>query len=437
MKKVLVFFSAFAILLLAGCETLPVSEELQNPVPEDTIAKGGQENEDPSGQEDNPSMQVYHPAVPIRLSVSDKTVLTASNQFGLNVFGQLLSLNEGAGNVAFSPLSLSLALAMAAEGAAGETYNQFSAVLGWGDATREEVGSFYKTMLSGLIEADPHVSFSSSNSLWAALDLNLKEQYRTQLAESFNAESFSVDFTLPKTLSQINDWCSDKTGGKIPKMLYDLDPATRLMLINALLFKAPWTIEWDVEEGRDFQGVQAVVKKDYLYADNMQRYRAFEGYSAAGVQYGNGAYELILILPDEGKSVEDILDNLDVDALKSMQVTPMELYLPKFSEEYSTEDKLPKSLNALGLKLPFINAADFSGISSEQLSVNAIMQRTAIDVTEKGTEFAAVTMAVMATSAGPGQEEPEKVVFDLNRPFAYIIRETSTNAILLMGTLFQ
>ncbi len=375
--------------------------------------------------------------VPIRLTSSDMGIRDASNEFGFSVFGKLIKAADGKKDIVFSPLSLSLALSMAAEGAGGETYDQFSSVLGWGEASREEVGAFYAKMIEGLVTADKQVSFTCSNSLWAAKNLDIKEAYAEQLSKSFAAESFSVDFALSETLDRINEWCASKTDGKIQKMLDGLEEQTRMMLINALLFKAPWSVEWQVEKDRPFHGSNATAGKDFLHLDGSFYYRRFEDYEMVGVRYGNGlAYEFVVILPNEGKPVSDIMKSVDSETLRHLSPTPVDLFIPKFSLEYSTGDAFPQCLEELGLKLPFSGVqADFSGISSEKLSISKVIQKARVDVSENGTEFAAVTVIGMDGSAGG--EEPKKVVFDANRPFAFIIRETDSNAVLLMGTMSE
>lgn len=428
--------SAIMLAVLCACDKAVTVESVEDLDPEEVVNQEAPETPVSPENPDNPIDPDLFAFVPISLNATDQGVRDASNDFGHAVFRQLLKVADGSEDVVFSPLSLSLALSMAAQGAAGDTYDQFCKVLGWGEATREEVGAYYLKMIEGLVNADKQVSFTSSNSLWAAKNLDLKEAFAEQLSKSFAAESFSVDFALPETLSRINGWCSDKTDGKIPRMLDALDDQTRMMLINALLFKAPWSLEWDVEKDRPFQAGQAVANKDYLHSDGQFQYRAFEGFEVAGVRYGNGkAYELDIILPEEGKTVQDILGSVDPDALGNLHLTPVDLYLPEFSLEYSTGDAFPGCLEELGLKLPFSGTqADFSGISSEYLFINKVIQKARIDVSEKGTEFAAATSLGMVTSAGPG-EKPEKIVFDANRPFAFLIRETSSNSILLMGTL--
>jgi len=386
-------------------------------------------------QDDTPQEENV-PAVPIELTKADAGIRDASNASGLDIFSRLYAVRNGK-DVSFSPLSLSLAFAMAAEGAEGDTYKEIGDALGWGEATREELGSFYKKMTEGLAKADPKVSLTSSNSLWAAPDLPLRDQYKQLLGEYFAAESYQVDFTAAATLKKINDWCSAKTDGKIPQMLQQLDPETRMMLINALLYKAPWAMEWAVKEKRDFRDEAGVnSKKDFLYAKGDYRYAEFDDCQAIALPYGNGAYEMVVFLPKAGYTVEKILPTVrEKGGTLRLYPETAEVWLPKFSTEYCTEDKLIPILKAKGMALPFSDAADFSGISAaEALKISLVMQRVRIDVNEKGTEFAAVTVIGFEKATAVGAP-PKPVVFDADHPFVYMIRETSSNAVLLVGSL--
>ena len=372
--------------------------------------------------------------VPIVLTKADEAVRDASNAFGLDVFARLYALRDGK-DVAFSPLSLSLALAMAAEGAEGDTWQQFRTVCGWEAASKEDLGAFYAKMTEGLAKADSQVSFTSSNSFWAANDLPLRADYTTLLERWFTAESYTVDFGQAATLGKINQWCSDKTDGKIPQMLDELDPLTRLMLINALLYKAPWRDKWELAEGREFRGESTKSRKDYLHADKDFGYADCGDFEAVRLPYGNTAYEMVAVLPKAGKTVGDILPAVaeKLDGL-TLAERPAEVFLPRFSTDYSTEEALPKILKDKGLTLPFSGDADFSGISTaEALYISKVLQKVQVDVTEKGTEFAAVTVIEFRKNAAAGPSG--KVVLDFNRPFIYFIREKSSNTLLLAGTL--
>ena len=408
MRRILFFLAA--VLMLPACSKLDREDDLR-------------------GDE-------LSPAVYIQLTEAQKGVRTASNNFGLNTFSQIYAAEAGK-DVVFSPLSLSLALAMTAEGAEGETWKQFADVIGWGTASKEEVGSYYKTMISGLVEADRSVLFTSANSFWAAKDLTLHAGFVKLLKEYFGAEDYSVEFGAPDTVNQINHWCSDKTDGKIPKMLDSTSPGTRLMLINALLFKAPWSFTWEIKKNRTFHGAKGNSKKDFLHTDyRSMAYGDYDDYEYVGVSYGNGMYVMDIILPKANRTIADILPRLTPGSFRSQpQTSEVELYLPKFSTAYFADDPLiPNALMAQGLTLPFGGLADFSGISDEDLFISHILQKTQIDVTEKGTEFAAVTIVDMKYS-GMAPVTPRRVSVDLNRPFLYAIREVSSDTILLLGTL--
>jgi serpin B len=403
------------------------------------------DNKDPNNNNDinnNQGQQgdsyEYSPAVKIELSHSDMSVRSASNAFGITIFNSLVEEDLDNSDVVFSPLSLSLALSMAAEGANGSTLDQFKSVMGLSGMSKEEIGEFYKTMVEGMRVADKGIRFISSNSLWFANNLTIKDSFKHSLSLYYSAETFSADFSSPKTVQTINDWCSTKTDGKITKILESLDPNSRMILINALLFKAPWEMQFSVQENCDFTGLDKNTKKDFITATNdyLLSYGRFQGYQIAGVPYGNGAYEMDVVLPDEGKSIRDVLSIFNESNLTEIKTTPMEISLPKFETEYSTEDVLMRCLSSVGLTNAFSQSlADFSGISNEKLFIGNVIQKTSINVTEKGTEFSAATMLGLIGSASPNDEKPKRVSFEATRPFIYIIRETSTNAILLIGTL--
>ena len=387
-------------------------------------------------REENLRGEDLQQSIPIELTKGDLGVRDASNDFGLRTFRQLYA-DDRSGDVAFSPLSLSLALAMVADGAEGETYKQFADVIGWGNASHETVGGYYKTMVEGLKTVDPSVHFSSANSIWAAKGLTLKKPFESRLKEYFATENYQVEFTEAATLDKINKWCSDKTDGKIPKILDSLDPATELMLINALLYKAPWRLDWEIKQNRNFTTASGTkTKKDYLFIkDQSLRYGDYGDFEIVRLPYGNGAYTMDIILPKEGKSLAGVLASIEAEDLEypvgSAEVT---VYLPKWSTYYSTGDKLIPALQAQGLTLPFTGFADFSGTSDTPLLINMIKQDVQIDVTEKGTEFAAVTVVAIATSAFPPVTPPRATV-DADRPFAYAIRENTSGTLLLLGTL--
>ena len=390
-------------------------------------------------REENLRPDEVAPLVRIELTKGEHALTEASNDFGLKTFRSLYSASGG-GTVAFSPLSLSLALAMAAEGAEGDTWQQFREVLGWDAATKDDLGAYYRKMIEGLVKVDANVLFTSANSFWAATNFPLRPEYGSLLERYFAAEAYQVDFSQPATLAKINGWCSDKTDGKIPRMLDELDPRTALMLINALLFKAPWKLTWEVLTNRDFTtATGAKTRKDYLHTREQDLlYGDYGDFELVRAPYGNGAYTMDIILPKEGKSLAGILPGLSSEDINyNLQSSKVTLYLPKWSTDYSTEDLLIPALKEQGLTLPFDPAlADFSGISTRPTFIDMIKQKVKIDVTEKGTEFAAVTViAWKLTSVNP--VTPPRVTVDVNRPFAYTIRESTSGTILLLGTLTQ
>jgi serpin B len=191
-----------------------------------------------------------------------------------------------------------------------------------------------------------------------------------------------------------------------------------------------------VEKNRAFRGEGDVSKKDFLHAEKMFGYADLTDCEAVSLAYGNGAYEMVVFLPKEGRTVDGILPLVREKAAGLVLPTrSVEVFLPKFSTDYSTEGALPAILKAKGVRNAFSDAADFSSISAdEDVMISQVLQKVKIDVTEKGTEFAAVTVIGFekATSVGA---PPKPVVFDADHPFVYMIRETSTDTVLLVGSL--
>ena len=212
--------------------------------------------------------------------------------------------------------------------------------------------------------------------------------------------------------------------------------------MSKLYFKAPWAVTWTVKPGRRFNaeaGARYNSKKDYLYVDDEElSYKANEDFEYVGIPYGNGAYKMDIIFPKERKSLSGVLAGLKDDYYSGAARAKVTLYLPKWSEAFKAEDELLGALEKLGLRLPFSPDADFSGISEEPLLINMIIHKTQVDVTETGTEFAAATALTMVFgSANLPEPELKRVTVDLNRPFLYVIRETTSGAILLMGAIKQ
>ena len=372
----------------------------------------------------------------IVLTKAQEGVRDGVNAFGVEVFRHLYAAGKG-GDIVYSPLGLSLSLSMAAQGADGSTWTQFADVLNWPmDASHEDVAHFYKMMVTGLSEADPAVRFDSSNSMWVAKNFSVRPEFTSSLSDYYAADSYSVDFSIPGTLDMINEWVSKKTGGQIERMVETLNGKEQMLTFNAIVFNGPWRLEAS-RVGKDrFYGRKGNSRKEYIsfsdlfyYSDSNPDFVAFR------LLYGNGAFDMKVVLPAEDKSLDDIVQGMKTDFFRTLpfDVREGEIRIPMFSTSWDgTDDAIKAALNNMGLVLPFQPQADFSGIHPG-LFITDVLQKNRIEVSDKGTDLSSVTEISYGETGAPR----ESISVSANRPFLYCIRETSSNAILFIGVLTQ
>lgn len=372
---------------------------------------------------------------PIVLSRAEKDIVSQQNAFSLDFFGQIAAGNHG--NFMVSPLSVSMAMSMLANGAQGETLDEIVNTLGFEGMDMEAVNTFNKRLVAELASADKAVKLSLANSIWIDKSFPVYESFISDNINAYGAEIFNVELMSEKTRNSINKWASDKTNGLIPEFLKTPLTSPSLFLMNALYFKGTWAKKFDkalTAEGNFYNadgsiGHPMMMKVPY--------YNYVGGYDDDGaswgtIWYGNGAYELTLILPDRNVTLADYLKGMDRDIL-SLSSGVWEPYVgnivfPKF--ELSNEFSLEEIMNTLGIRKAFLKgAADFSLISEKPMFITNIKHDTRIIFNEEGTEAAAVTGISGDSCSGP---TPSRNL-TLDRPFAFMIRERSTQSILFMG----
>lgn len=369
----------------------------------------------------------------ITLTKAEQKVADATNAFGWEAYHTLYEDKQ----VLVSPLSLSLAFSMTAIGADGNTAAEMRSTLGFEGCSTEDMNSFYQKMVSALDDIDSRTTFEVANSIWASQDIRVKHTFIEAAEEYYDSEVMNVDFRKKSTLKEINGWCSDNTHGKIKKILDELDPSTKMALINALYFNGEWAYEFDAETDKgSFTTIGgSSTKVDMMNLHAGLDYAEYDGYRMVTLPYGNGAFSMSVILPEEGVSFKEEAAGLDAEVwaglLSASKGTEVVVKLPKFSFEYETG--LKDALLAMGMKDAFNpDRADFSGISDTPLFISEAKQKTFIDVNTKGTEAAAITyIGILETSIGPDEAQP--VVFTADRPFMFVIHEKSTGAILFLG----
>lgn len=381
--------------------------------------------------------------------MNQKQMTEAVNGFGFDVFKKTATSitaeadnSAGAGkqgkNVFISPSSLAMALAMTAGGAEGATLDCMLKTLGFETADKKQASSYFKKLAEDLSKADPDCAMEIANSIWFHNALTLKDSFTKDAATYYDAIATARDFNSPATVAEINRWCSDHTNGKIPTIVEKLDAGLVMALLNALYFKGSWAFDWSSTIKQDFTDYDAKVEKmDMMRCSSSFLYGEDDTFRMVELPYGNGSFVMDVILPKQegctGAEFDNAVTKMNGARWKALEASMdfgrVAVTLPKFTMEYDTE--LTEALSDLGMARAFTNAADFSGISNTPLKIGMVKQKTFVDVNEKGTEAAAVTMIGMKTTAvGPTVQTK---VFIADRPFIFVLRECSTGAVLFVG----
>ena len=361
-------------------------------------------------------------------------IIQADQQFAFELFREVNGLSEE-DNLMISPLSVSYALGMTYNGSAGDTREAFRQVLHFGELTDQEVNESYKDLMGQLVTLDENVEFSIANSIWYRLGYQVLEAFINTNREYFDAAVEELDFSDPGAVDIINNWIEDKTNGKIRDML-DYIPADAYMyLINAIYFNATWKYRFDEEDTFDddfnLEG-GGTHHTDFMQVEGGFNYTSQDNFKAVELPYGDSAFSMVILLPDEGVSTSDLVEEMNADQwdswFESSYMANLQIQLPKF--KYGFKALLNDPLINLGLGVGFTDNADFSNITPGlDLYISRVIHQTFIDVQEKGTEAAAATIVEVNLTSMPGGP----VVFKIDRPFLYVIKENSTGAILFMG----
>jgi len=372
--------------------------------------------------------------VPINLTLKQASLVESENSFAFDIFQEVLTATPETENLIISPLSISCALSMTVNGANNETRDAMLDALRVSNLTPDDINQSYKDLTAALLSVDKRVLINIANSVWTENNFVVKKPFTDILTNYYNAEARSFDINDATAPAQINKWIEDHTNGLIKDMLDNLNDNTVMLLINAIYFKGKWKFEFDktATTARNFtkaDGSTASVQSMHQ-TETHKIYRG-NGFVLAEIPYGQGNFVMDIILPDNNSftSVSPLLTaNNFNNWISTLSDQKVNFYLPRFKYDY--KKKLKEILSNMGMGIAFTDNADFSNISDLSLLINDVTHQAFIETNEEGTEAAAATVVdVGVTSAGP--DDP--VLLDVNRPFIYFIRETTTNSILFMG----
>ena len=337
-----------------------------------------------------------------------------------------------------SPLSASFALSMLANGADGETLQELTDALGFSGYSMEEVNAYYKKLMEELPKQDKESRLALANSLWLDTRFDALTAYKGILTDSYDAEVRKVD--MATAMDDINNWCSQKTNGLIPKILKKNEAGLSMLLLNALYFKGEWDDpfdEGDTQEDAFANADGTESRTAFMNKEDWLRYVQNDLFGMVSLPYGNGAFSLQVLLPHEGVALADCMEALNgnawTDLLNGLSFTEVNLKLPKLKTDRILDD-LRSALEAMGVKKAFAEGADFSKLSGQSLFISLVRQAVSFNMDEKGTEAAAVT-AVGGESMAP---PPAQVIdFHVQRPFLLVLTEKSTGCVLFIGKVVK
>ena len=378
----------------------------------------------------------YKPAIDFQNDKKAETLIASDNLFALDLFKEVYSLEEE-DNFMISPLSVSIALGMTYNGASGTTKTAFEEALRLSGLTRHEINYIHGALITHLTKVDPKVTVEIANSIWVNKFYTLLQEFADTNRFYYDAEINSLDLYAPGAVDIINQWVSDKTHEKITEVLDQIPPDVVMYLINALYYYGTWKYEFNEENNLPIQfelenGMNKEVEGMRLESD--LPYYSNGDLRITELPYGNDKFSMMILLPGDNTEVNDMVDDISMDNwnqwISDMDTVGLDLQLPKFSFEYKT--LLNDALINMGLGIAFSGAAEFPLMveESQSLYISRVIHKTFVDVNEKGTEAAAVTVVeIRETSAGPGSAVP----FVVNKPFLFVIREKTSNAIVFMG----
>lgn len=372
----------------------------------------------------------------IILSRSEQEMMSASNDFAFRFFNQVCHSEKVESNIFISPLSVSLALSMTANGAAGNTLTEMKNVLGF-SFSLDGLNSYHQKLTSALFNLDNTTQLGIANSIWVNQGFNIYGSFVNTNKKWYDANVRELDFSSPSAKDVINKWCADKTNQRIEKVLDGIPKDARLFLINALYFKGEWKskFEHSCTAQEDFINPGGIKKVAMMNQTATFNYMQNDIFSIAEFPYGNEAFSLIVLLPSTGKTWSECLPELTSENWetwnKQLRAANLQVKFPKFEIKY--DKKLVEDMEEMGIKDAFsANTADFSKMSDTNLFIGLFKQFTYLKIDEEGTEAVAVTATGMVTtSIGPSLAVP----FYVNRPFFFLIKEKSTGSILFMGKI--
>jgi len=327
----------------------------------------------------------------LSLEPLDENLKESILNFSWNMFKEN---SQNTGNLMISPISIYTALAMALNGADGDTKAAMSEALSAKGITEEDLNAGMKSWIRSLTNEDKIVKLDIANSIWYRNGFEADETFLQKNADYYSSSIKSLDFSKKDSVNTINDWVKDSTNGTIDKIIDNINDDVMMYLINAIYFKGDWKDQFKANNTykQPFNVPTGAVDTEFMHRSGNVDCLNGDGVTGVVLPYLDEQFAFVALLPEEGKTPRELIDNFSamklIKLLKNKKETNIDLSLPKFESRY--EDSLNDELSKLGMDIAFdLNAADFSLMSKshkKELFISNVKHKTFIRVDEKGTE---------------------------------------------------
>ncbi len=359
------------------------------------------------------------------------------NAFSMTLY-QELTKGDASKNLFFSPYSIATVLAMVSAGTKGKTNEEIMEALNWDNSTdiHEEFGKLL-TNLRGKGQKLSPSSLNIANRIWIQKGMGLKSNFRKILNEDYDSKVGKNDYLKEpeKSRKKINEWVKKNTGNQIVDFLKKdtIDTMTRLVITNAMYFKASWKTPFDpylTSKQKFYTSADESTKVKMMDASLWANVASGpdEQFAIIELPYAGRKFSMMLVLPGDDKNLGDIADSLDFNAMLGMEYKPMkiQILLPKF--KIRSQSDLTQSLsNRLGVRSLFSPACDLSGMfkKPDGIFVTQAFHEAFVEVDEKGTKASAATALVAGRSFLP--------MFIFNKPFLFFIKDNMSDVVIFAG----
>lgn len=365
-------------------------------------------------------------------------VAAANTDFGFRLLKQLAHETPEE-NVFYSPFSVTSALTLTLNGAGGTTHKDMAAALGLSGVTADQTDHAYGLLLPSLENPDPQVTLTVANALWAGRGTVFNPQFQARSERYFGARVQTLDMGSPTAAATISGWVSEKTHGKIDKLVTPRDIATSpAVLTNAVYFHGQWSHAFEKSDTQDGPFTLASGKPKTLPLMSREAkfaYTETPRFQAISLPYGQGRMSLYVLLPKSSVTAAEVVNGLTPaswnQTLGTMKPAQVALTLPRFRANFQATLNAP--LIALGMGSAFGSGADFTPMGLHGGFISAVIHKAVLEVDEEGTVAAAATAVMMKTAA---IRIPEKsIVMRVDHPFVCLLRDNATGTLLFAGVI--